>query len=104
LNPDEKKCHVCGSTKHIAEKCDRPKKNDPPSTKGSSKGDKGKAGKGKSKGKGNPGKGVEIPKVPIEVHVETTIRPPEKMITDNDVLKDPIHPRLKKFNPTIEFF
>ena len=46
------------------------------------------SGKGKSKGKRDPGKGVEIPKVPTEVLVETTIRPPEKLITDNEVLKE----------------
>ena len=26
VNPEEKKCHVCGSTKHLVDKCDRPKK------------------------------------------------------------------------------
>ena len=26
LNPEEKKCYVCGSTKHLVDKCDRPKK------------------------------------------------------------------------------
>ena len=89
LNPEEKKCHVCGSTKHLADKRDRPKKNDPPPTKGTSKGDKGKSGKGKSKGKQvGSGKGTEIPKGPKEVPEETTIKPPEKLITDNEVLKE----------------
>jgi hypothetical protein len=45
LNQDEKKCYVCGSSKHMAGECDRPKKEDPPQTKGTSKGDKGKSGK-----------------------------------------------------------
>ena len=47
LKPEEKRCYVCGSTKHMAGECDRPKKDDPP-PKGTAKGDKGKdEGKGK---------------------------------------------------------
>jgi hypothetical protein len=30
LKPDEKRCYVCGSQKHMAGECDRPKKEDPP--------------------------------------------------------------------------
>ena len=61
LKPDEKRCYVCGSQKHMAGECDRPKKEDPP-PKGAPKGDKSdKGGKGKSTkgqdadgGKGKP--------------------------------------------------
>jgi hypothetical protein len=61
LKPDEKRCYVCGSQKHMAGECDRPKKEDPP-PKGTPKGDKNdKGGKGKSSkgqdadsGKGKP--------------------------------------------------
>ena len=42
----------------MANECERPKQADPPPTKGTSKGDKGKSDKGKSKGKpGDAGKG-----------------------------------------------
>jgi hypothetical protein len=30
LKPDEKRCYVCGSQKHMAGECDKPKKDDPP--------------------------------------------------------------------------
>ena len=61
LKPDEKRCYVCGSQKHMAGDCDKPKKDDPP-PKGTPKGDKSdKGGKGKSTkgqdadgGKGKP--------------------------------------------------
>ena len=57
LKPEEKRCYVCGSTKHMANVCDRPKKDDPPA-KGGKEGKDGKGGKGKPKGgkdgKGNP--------------------------------------------------
>ena len=76
LNPDEKKCQACGSTKHPTEKCDRPKKSDPSSPKGSSKGEKGKSGKGKSKGKG-----LETTTVPKEDPEKKPIKQPEKQST-----------------------
>ena len=58
LKPEEKIGYICGSTKHMAGECDRPKKDDPPPRKGTSKGDKGKSDKGKSKRKpGDEGKG-----------------------------------------------
>ena len=50
LKPEEKKCYVRGSTKHMAGERDRPKREDS-AGKGSPKGDKGKSDKGKSKGK-----------------------------------------------------
>jgi hypothetical protein len=53
LKPEEKRCYICGSNKHMANECDRPKKEDPPS-KGTSK--DGKSGKGKPKGKDGKGK------------------------------------------------
>jgi hypothetical protein len=46
LRPDEKRCYVCGSQKHMAGDCDKPKKDDPP-LKGTPKGEKGDKGKGK---------------------------------------------------------
>jgi hypothetical protein len=49
LKPEEKRCYVCGSSKHMATACDRPKKDDPPA-KGGKDGKDGKGGKGKSKG------------------------------------------------------
>ena len=54
LKPEERRCHVCGSTKHMANVCDRPKKEDPP-PKGGKDGKDGKGGKGKPKG-GKDGK------------------------------------------------
>ena len=53
LKLEEKRCYVCGSTKHMANVCDRPKKEDP-SPKGG-KDVKGRKGKPKGEdGKGNP--------------------------------------------------
>jgi hypothetical protein len=73
LKPDEKRCYVCGSQKHMAGECDRPKKEDPP-PKGTPKGDKSdKGGKGKSTkgqdadgGKGKP----QINKVEAEANTK----------------------------------
>ena len=56
LKPEDKKCYVCGNTKHMVGECDRPKRDDS-SGKGSPKGDKGKADKGKSNSKFDAGKG-----------------------------------------------
>jgi hypothetical protein len=56
LKPEEKRCYVCGSSKHMANVCDRPKKDDPPA-KGGKDGKDGKGGTGKSKG-GKDGKGT----------------------------------------------
>ena len=59
MKAEEDKCYVCGSAKHLAEECDRPKK-DGIGFKGSSKSDQAKKGKsntgskGKSDGKGKP--------------------------------------------------
>ena len=44
LKPEERRCYICGSQKHMAGECDKPKKDDPP-IKGSPKGDKGKDAK-----------------------------------------------------------
>ena len=44
LKPEEGKCYVCGSTKHMAGECDRPKR-DPSNPKGTSKVDSSKKGK-----------------------------------------------------------
>jgi hypothetical protein len=44
----ERKCYVCGSTKHMAGECDRPKKEDS-AGKASPKGDKGKSDRGNPK-------------------------------------------------------
>ena len=66
LKPEDKRCYVCGSTKHMASECDRPKKDDPP-PKGTGKGKDGKDGKGKGKSKADLGKGkAEINKVEAE--------------------------------------
>ena len=46
LKPEERRCYICGSQKHLAGECDRPKKDDPP-IKGSPKGNKGKGDKEK---------------------------------------------------------
>ena len=56
LKPEEGKCYCCGSAKHQAHECDRPKRE---SGKGSPKGDHSKKGKtnhqkGKNDGKGKP--------------------------------------------------
>jgi hypothetical protein len=56
LKPEEGKCYVCGTTKHMAQDCDRPKRD--PSAKGGKKGDGGKKGKpGTKGGKPDGGKG-----------------------------------------------
>ena len=41
MKPEEKRCYVCGSSKHMATACDRPKKDDPPA-KGGKDGKDGK--------------------------------------------------------------
>ena len=57
LKSEEKRCYVCGSTKHMSGECDRPKREDS-AGKGTMKGDEGKSDKGKSKRKfGDAGKG-----------------------------------------------
>ena len=58
LKAEEYKCYVCGSAKHLAQECDRPK-TDGTGYKGSSKGDQGKKGNSNSgsKGKSHGGKG-----------------------------------------------
>ena len=50
LKPEGKRCYVCGSTKHMAGECDRPKREDS-AGKGTPKRNKGKSDKGKSKEK-----------------------------------------------------
>ena len=52
LKPEEKRCDICGSAKHLAGERDKPKKEDQP-PKGTSKGDKGKTDKGKPKDREN---------------------------------------------------
>jgi len=60
LNPEEGKCYVCGSVKHQAFECDRPKRDT--SSKGG-KGDGAKKGKPGTKGtKGEGGKGKPVVK------------------------------------------
>ena len=56
LKPDEYKCFVRGSAKHLASECERPKK-DGTNQKGTSKGDDTKKGGKGSKGKSDGGKG-----------------------------------------------
>ena len=65
--------------------CDRPKKEDPPPTKGISKGDRGKSRKGKFKGKrGDTGKRIpkvnpeEITPKPSEAKSEETLKQEQK--------------------------
>ena len=55
LKPEEGKCYICGSTKHQAQECDRPKR-DPSNRKGNPKGDgkKGKYNSPKGNEKGKP--------------------------------------------------
>ena len=78
LTQDEKKRYFCGSTKHLVDKCDRPKKEDRLPTKGTSKGEKGKSGKGKYKGKReDSGKGNGIPTTPKVNPEEITPKPAE---------------------------
>ena len=50
LKPEEKRCYVCGSTKHMAGECDKPKREESART-GTPKDDKGKSDKGKAEGK-----------------------------------------------------
>jgi len=61
LKPDEGKCYICGSTKHQAHECDRPKRS---SSLTSAKGDQGK--KGKNRGKSDAGKGPVVKPVQPE--------------------------------------
>ena len=55
LKPEEYKCFICGSAKHLASECDRPKKDQKRSTKGDHTKKGGKGYKGKPDGgKGKP--------------------------------------------------
>ena len=67
MKPEERRCYICRSQKHIEGECDKPKKDDPP-IKESPKRDKGKNGKGKTaKGKPSDGKGkLQLNKVEAE--------------------------------------
>jgi hypothetical protein len=80
LKPEEKRCYVCGSTKHMANVCDRPKKDDPPAKSGKD----GKGGKGKPKG-GKDGKGNPLIKQLGEV--------PEVNATERELRKKESDPK-----------
>ena len=94
LKPEEKRCYVCGSTKHMANECDRPKREDP---KANSKGEKGKTDKGKGKGKTDDGKGK-----PAVRQVTETTKDQEDAWTKSQNKKEPdAEPQLTEFEKTV---
>jgi hypothetical protein len=90
LKPEEKRCYVCGSTKHMAGECDKPKKGDAP-PKETPKDDKGKTAKGKPKGKNDEGKGKPPVIKPIGEVAETS--PSERTLRKED--SDPKEPEME---------
>jgi hypothetical protein len=87
LKPEERKCYICGSEKHQASECDRPKRD---ASKGK-KGEKGKTEKG--------GKGKDDGRTPIVKPVGTTEVGSTETQSQRTLRSEPSDPKEPELEP-----
>ena len=94
LKPEEYKCFVCGSAKHLASECNRPKKDQ----KGFPKGDQTKKGAKGFNGKPDGGKG--------KPSVNSIKKDEEKQETKSErsLVRDTSDPKEPENEPILEAF